>query len=183
MNDPIITLRAMFDSGFEFTIQSKVGRRFSGFSWRITINSTLYESSEARPLSPESAIEDLAAVICSKHPDSDFARFHRGEINYFRCGICGQPCFGVQPVPDAESGECCPECFAAACRDEKVWSSECPGIPGWYWFKRDDGRGMVIIRLVEGLDGMGAWSATIPGVLDPDTMRGQWWGPIPAPEE
>ncbi|WP_027176858.1 hypothetical protein [Desulfovibrio aminophilus] len=114
---------------------------------------------------------------------SGFARFPRGEINYFRCGICGQACFNVEPVLDDESGECCPQCFAAACRDEKVWSSECPGIPGWYWFKRDDGRGMVIIRLVESLDGMGAWSATIPGVLDPETMRGQWWGPIPAPEE
>ncbi len=176
MSDPITILQAMFDNGFEFTIQSKVGRKFSGFSWQVTINSTLYESSEARPLYLESAIEDLAAVICSKLPDSDFAHFHRGEINYFRCGICGKPCFGVQPVLDAESGECCPKCMGSE------WSSECPGIPGWYWFKRSGDRGAVIIRLVEGIDGLGAWSTTIAGVLNPATMRGQWLGPIVAPE-
>jgi|GEM_PF-4706787 len=181
MSDPITILQAMFDSGLDIRLERDAA--FGGIHWEfVAPHLGRYEAVRVPSRTLEAVLEGLAESICAHIPDSNFARFHRGEINYFRCDICGKPLFGVEPVLDAESGECCPECLAAACRDEKVWSSECPGVPGWYWFKRADGRGMEIVRLVEGLEGMGAWSTNIAGVLNPETMRGQWWGPIRAPE-
>jgi len=111
-NVTLLTYQALLDSG----ISAYIGREHDrvGVVWALILDPLLPLDAGGgeRGVAPtiEDAVEDLAAAANEAFPDSDFARFYQGEVDYFRCGVCGTPRFGVKPLLDRESGECCPQC-------------------------------------------------------------------------
>lgn len=111
-DETLLTYQALLDSGISAYIGAERDR--VGVTWALILDPLLPLDSGGgeRGVAPtiEDAVEDLAAAAKEAFPDSDFARFYRGEMEYFRCGVCGVPRFGVEPALDREFWECCPQC-------------------------------------------------------------------------
>ena len=104
MNDPITMLQAMFDCGHNALIVRRRGR----IAWEILLENR--DDCGGMAETVEEAIEALAAAACQDDQNSNFARFHRGEINYFRCVNCHKPFFDEEAVEYPDLGEVCLDC-------------------------------------------------------------------------
>ena len=63
------------------------------------------------------------------------------------------------------------------------WIKEQPTLPGWYWYRRESGHGIVYVVSDEGsMVASVSWTVQLIPVADfgPNT---EWAGPIPEPEE
>lgn len=107
MNDPITTLQAMIDSEANVNLQSEIRGTVGWSVWADCEDEPKEHGSEP---TLEAAVEAMAEAVCRWDSDSDFARFHRGEINYFRCANCHKPFFDEEAVEYPDLGEVCLDC-------------------------------------------------------------------------